>query len=72
MSEAPEVKSVDLFEWLAESMIRKVEEQPITVELQLVGGSIIVEITKKHPWFKELNRQRTERLRSSFKSTFAR
>lgn len=71
MNKATEVQSVDLFEWLAEGMIRKVEEQPIIVDLQLVGGSVTVEIPKKHPWFKELNRQRTERLRASFKSSMA-
>jgi hypothetical protein len=32
-------KPVDLFEFLAERMIRKVEEQPITVEIQLADGS---------------------------------
>jgi hypothetical protein len=72
VSEPPEVRSVDLFEWIAESMIRKVEEQPITVEIQSADGSITVEIPKTHPWFNELNRQRTERLRASFKSTMAR
>jgi hypothetical protein len=68
----PEVKSVDLFEFLAERMIRKIEEQPITVEIQVSDGSITMEIPKKYPWYKELNRQRTERLRASFKSTPAR
>ena len=72
MSEAPEVKSVDLFEWLAECMIRKIEEQPITVDVRLADGTITMEIPKKHPWYKELNRRRTERLRASFKSAPAR
>lgn len=67
-----EVKTVNFYEFIAEGMIRKIAEAPIMVEIRLADGSITVEITKKHPWFKELNRQRVERaeaLRTSFRKT---
>jgi hypothetical protein len=57
-----EVKSVDLFEWLADGMIRKLEEQPITVTVHLSDGSIEMPIPPKHPWFKELNARKTEQV----------
>jgi hypothetical protein len=69
MSTEPNVRSVNLFEWLADGMIRKLEEQPITVTVHLADGSIEMPIPPKHPWFKELNARKTEqlkRLRASF------
>jgi hypothetical protein len=72
MSTEPNVRSVNLFEWLADGMIRKLEEQPITVTVHLADGSIEMPIPPKHPWYKELNRRRTEqvqRLRASFKAS---
>ena len=57
-----EPASVDLFEWLGERMIRNIEEQPITVTVHLSGGSIEMPIGPKHPWYKELNRRRTEQV----------
>jgi hypothetical protein len=69
MSAEPDVKSVDVFECLADSMIRKLEEQPITVDVRLTDGTITMEIPPGHPWFKELNARKTEqlqRLRASF------
>jgi hypothetical protein len=63
--------SVDLFEWIGESMLRNIEEQPITVTVRLSDGSIEMPIGPKHPWFKELSRRKTEqvkRLRASLKT----
>lgn len=63
--------SVDLFEFLGERMIRNIEEQPITVTVQLSDGSIEMPIGSKHPWFKELSRRKAEQvkhLRASLKT----
>jgi hypothetical protein len=69
-SRTPDVKSVNLGEFLAERMIRKIEEQPITVTFHLTDGLIEVPIGPKDPWFKELNRRRNAQLaqlRAKFK-----
>jgi hypothetical protein len=66
----PEVKTVNLFEFLGESLIGKLEEQPITVEFLFADGSRTVEITKKDRSYKQLNEQRQQRiaaLRSSLR-----
>jgi hypothetical protein len=70
MSAEPDVKFVDVFEWAADGMIRKIESAPIVVTVHLADGSIERPIGPKHPWFKELNARKTEqlqRLRASFK-----
>jgi hypothetical protein len=59
-----EPASVDLFDFLAERMIRKIEEEPITVTVHLSDGSIEIPIGPKHRWFKELNRRRAEQIRA--------
>jgi hypothetical protein len=66
----PDVKSVDLFKWIGERMIQRIEEQPITVDVRLTDGTITMEIPPGHPWFKELSRRKAEQvqhLRASFK-----
>jgi hypothetical protein len=61
-----EVKCVDLFAFLGERLIRKIEERPIMVEFRFADGTTrTFEIPKKHPWHKELNRRRIEHLRAS-------
>lgn len=58
----PEVRTVDLFEWVGERMLRKLEAQPITVTFQCSDGSFTVEIGPKHPWYAELSRRKAEQI----------
>jgi hypothetical protein len=63
--------SVNLGEFLAWRLLKKLEAQPLTVTLHLSGGSVEMEVPPTHPWFKELTQRRTEqvqRLRESFKT----
>jgi hypothetical protein len=72
MTTKPVVKSVNLFEWIGERMIQRIESEPITVDVRCADGTITMEIPPKHPWYKELSRRRTEQvqqLRASFKTS---
>ena len=64
MSRKPklEIKTINLFEFLGEGLIRKLEAQPIQVEFSFADVSRTVEITKKHPWYKQLKRRREEQI----------
>lgn len=65
-------ETVNLYEFLAERIISKAEEQPATVDVRFADGTVrTFEIPPKHPWFKELNRRRTERVRASFKKAMS-
>ncbi len=54
---------VNLGEFLIKRAIERIEADPITVELLLSDGAVTMEVPPKHPWYKELNRRRTEQIR---------
>jgi hypothetical protein len=57
-----ELTKVNLFEFVAGRILKKLDEEPITVTVHLSGGSIEMPIGPKHPWFKELHQRRTEQI----------
>jgi hypothetical protein len=53
---------VNLGEFLIKRAIERIEAEPLTVTVHLTDGTIEMPIGPKHPWFKELNRRRTEQI----------
>jgi hypothetical protein len=57
--------SGDLFAYLAERLIARVEQEPITVTIVFADGVHTFEIGPGDPWYKPLSQRRSEALRAS-------
>jgi hypothetical protein len=57
----------NLFQYLGERMISKIEDAPIEVVFRFADGTRTVQIEKRHPWHKELSRRRAENLCQSLR-----
>jgi hypothetical protein len=64
---AAELRSVNLFEFLGESMLRKIEDAPIEVRLIFADGERTFQLQKGDPWHKTLSQRRAEALRQSLR-----
>ena len=66
MSKKPkaETRMINLFEFLGEGLIRKLEEQPIQIEIHFADCARTFDVPKKHPWYKELKRRRDSQIAS--------
>jgi len=55
----------DLFAYLAEHMIRRIEQQPIQLTIQFADGVRTYELAPGDPWYEELSKRRSAALRTS-------
>jgi hypothetical protein len=60
--EKPKPETANLFEFLGEDLIRKLEERPIQIEIHFADGSRTFEITKKDRWYKQLKQRRDQQI----------